>query len=167
MSTNLVPCACGQSEFIKADGSTYHTNCTQDTKRTFAPGHDARLKGFLIRAAVLGQKVRIGTKTLHPMEVANSHGFGYQVQAGIDNATSRAANKKTKPAAASKPRALASVKALPSKPKTFLEQAATAKVGRWVKHGMYDHDARTFTYTDAKGNVLTLHPDKFTNLELG
>ena len=47
-------CACGLYRYAaEVDGDKqghHYTNCYSTTGRTFAPGHDARLKGFLIEA---------------------------------------------------------------------------------------------------------------------
>jgi hypothetical protein len=62
--------------------------CRASTTRLFAPGHDAKLKGRLIRAGVADAMVTAtdadgNTAELAPMEVARLFGFARQVQAGI------------------------------------------------------------------------------------
>ena len=132
-------CTCSLIRIFAEDGTLTTTGCVATTKRTFAPGHDARMKGFLIRAGIAGHKVRIGAdgEERSAQAVADQFGFGNQVRDGIANGQARAlAPKKSRKA-----------KAEP-KPETV-----TAKVGRWVYEGVLDVHKVWFTYTDKKGTV--------------
>ena len=56
------------------------------TTRDFAPGHDAKLKGFLIRAGVANQEVSDNQGITAPAErMADRFGFGHMVRTGIAN----------------------------------------------------------------------------------
>lgn len=106
--------------------------CTATTARNFAPGHDARLKGHLIRIGRAGHLVATpeGTEVGH-MEAASRYGFARQVAAGA-----------TKPGRSTKVRKAAAA----PKPTKI-----TAKVGRWTYEGTTD--GNTFSYTDKRGNA--------------
>lgn len=104
--------------------------CTATTKRTFAPGHDARLKGHLIRIGRAGHLVHTpeGGTPQFPAVVAERFGFAHMVRDGIARTPKKAA-----------PKAPAKV---------------TAKVGRWLYEGTVTAGGRLFSYTDRKGNHL-------------
>lgn len=63
------------------------TGCPKTlTTRTFAPGHDAKLKGFLIRAGVDGHEVTDDQGISCTAEaMAGRYGFAHLVREGIDN----------------------------------------------------------------------------------
>jgi hypothetical protein len=88
------PTACLCSLMRREDGVT--TECNQGTAKRFAIGHDAKMKGFLIRAGVAGltvTNIRTGeTKTAQ--EVADEIGFSAQVARGIDLGLANLASKK-------------------------------------------------------------------------
>lgn len=139
--TNIHPCACGGFVAVAADGTEVRTNCNAVTKRTFAPGHDARLKGFLIRAGRENKLVRTpegGSEQL-PAKVADRFGFGHMVRDGIARPK---ATRKAKKVAAPAPRKV------------------VGKVGRWTYEGVVTAGGKIFTYTDRKG--ATLMAEKFT-----
>jgi len=138
MAATLAPCSCSLFAAVAADGTTTRTGCTATTRRTFAPGHDARLKGFLIRAGKAGHLVATpeGTQEF-PAKVADRFGFGYMVREGI--------------ARVAKPRKAAKVVA----PRTV-----RGKVGRWVYEGTVTANGGVFTYTDRQGRQLMA--EKFT-----
>lgn len=145
------PCACSTVIAFTENGEPRVTHCTATTKRIFAPGHDARLKGFLIRAGAEGHEVTFagsGRKTT-AQEMANGFGFGHMVADGIRAAKDRAFAKLMK--AATKKTAK---KATPAPTKV------TAKVGRWVYEGTVT--GGEFTYTDKRGNAVTTA--KFTKI---
>lgn len=131
-------CACSGFKAIDAAGRVVSTTgCTATTRRTFAPGHDARMKGFLIRAGREGNLVRTpeGGSDQLPAKVADRFGFAHMVRDGIARKAAKRVAKK---------------------------QAAkvTAKVGRWFYEGFVTEGGRLFSYTDAKGNSKTA--EKFT-----
>lgn len=140
-TASLVRCSCSLFVAIDAAGRETRLSCTATTRRTFAPGHDAKLKGFLIRAGRDGMHVReVGRGVAHdqhPTQVADRFGFGHMVRDGI--------------ARVAKPRKAAKVAA----PRTV-----RGKVGRWVYEGTVTAGGGIFTYTDRQGR--TLMAEKFT-----
>lgn len=141
MNATLAPCSCSRFVAIDAAGRETRTGCTATTRRTFAPGHDARLKGFLIRAGRDGLHVReVGRGVAHdqhPAQVAERFGFAQMVRDGI--------------ARVAKPRKAA---------KAVAPVTVTAKVGRWVYEGRVTAGGGIFSYTDRQGRNLMA--EKFT-----
>lgn len=111
-------------------------SCDGVTYRKFAPGHDARLKGFLIQAGRSGHqiKVRESGETVTPVEAASRYGFAHQVRAGVSR---------------SSPAEPATPKAAATSPDTLV-----ARVGRWSYRGRVkrENGRRVFVYRDRKGN---------------
>ncbi len=137
--TALKSCTCSLVVAFTEDGRELTTGCTATTKRTFAPGHDARLKGFLIRNGAEGNLVRVGDDVnTSAQAVANQFGFSGMVADGIAKAQARAIAKKA--------------------PKAKAPKKVTAKVGRWFYEGIVEGDE--FVYTDKRENVL--RATKFT-----
>lgn len=136
-TAQVEPTACTCSQFATEDGRT--TGCEAETKRLFAPGHDAKLKSFLIRMGAEGTEVIRTVDGIASPADASTHAakfaFGHMVAAGITRAEGKAAAKAER----------AAKKAAP--------KTVTAKVGRWTREGVVDGD--TFTYTDAKGATKT------------
>lgn len=190
-------CACGRFEAIlnpeinEADG-TYTadeertTQCGAKTLRTFAPGHDAKLKGLLIWAGSVGAEVREhqgGVDVVSDAErVAQDFGFQTQVIAGIAREQARIEVKKAKKLARDAARleraakktktngkkadeafaeALAEVKAEVAVDKPRLGESVKAKVGRWEYRGFVQGDR--FVYTDKSGTEKWA--DKYTIIE--
>ncbi|KOU97418.1 hypothetical protein ADK91_32830 [Streptomyces sp. XY511] len=144
--TSAEPTACTCSQY-EADGQT--TGCTATTARVFAPGHDAKLKGFLIRAGAAGVEVTrtdaAGHRTATSAEdAASPFIFANMVVAGIKRAQDKAVAKAARQAARA-------AKKVAAKVEPAVE--VTAKVGRWNRVGTVQGD--TFTYTDAKGATKT------------
>lgn len=87
------PCECSLFDAVPgnltekdlADGSypIEEIGCTATTKNTFAPGHDAKLKSFLIKQGFAGWDVRRSITVGTALGFADSYGFGSQVRAGI------------------------------------------------------------------------------------
>lgn len=138
-TTARVACACSLLRIFAEDGTLITTGCVETTRRTFAPGHDARMKGFLIRAGIAGHTVRIGAdgETRGAQAVANQFGFGYMVAEGIRKGAEREFRKTLREVAKKSPKA---------------PQKVTAKVGRWVYEGTVE--GAEFAYTDKRGNQL-------------
>jgi hypothetical protein len=155
--------------------------CRASTTRLFAPGHDAKLKGRLIRAGVADAMVTAtdadgNTAELAPMEVARLFGFARQVHAGIalgKDKEQAKAERKAKREAEREARQLrreaeqaarAEAKAAKaSKDAAFAAALAglaeeatpaliTAKVGRWLYTGTEQADG-TFVYEDKQGKT--------------
>lgn len=75
------------------------TGCTSTTVNTFAPGHDAKLKSFLIKSYLTYRgkcgREENGTRTERSaLDFAQSHGFSLQVAAGIQNEINRESKKR-------------------------------------------------------------------------
>ena len=87
----VVPCVC--ASFASATGET--TECEATTKATFAPGHDAKTKGLLLRAAIAGATVTdTRTNTVRTAaEVAAEFGFATLVADGVALHQAKAADK--------------------------------------------------------------------------
>lgn len=106
------PCACGGYEIeiwtgevpADADPNDYvkyiGTGCIAETARTFAPGHDAKLKSLLIQAGADGNGVRTesgGVASISDaMHWAEFYGFGHMVRNGIIRETERRAARNAK-----------------------------------------------------------------------
>ncbi|MFC7825621.1 hypothetical protein [Streptomyces sp. NPDC057375] len=136
------PTRCECSRYELEDGRT--TGCQAETKRLFAPGHDAKLKSFLIRAGAAGEMVTRVAEDGHRTSgqadsLAAKFTFGYMVKAGITRSRDKAAEK--------------AARAAQRKAKKTAPKKVTAKVGRWERTGTVEGD--TFTYTDAKGATKT------------
>lgn len=83
--TEINICACAKMGYW-LEGHVQHTGCDLKRRpgrgRTFLPGHDAKLKSFLIKAwghPMLGEYE-------HSIDAARQFGFSIQVAAGIDRA---------------------------------------------------------------------------------
>ncbi|RNL84759.1 hypothetical protein [Halostreptopolyspora alba] len=130
------PCTCSKY----ADATTGETTgCTKTTRRDFAPGHDAKLKGFLIRAGAAGHLVALAGAPDEPVqasEAASRFGFARHVASGISRAQAK------------------------QEQATADADTVRAKVGRWERTGHVEGD--TFTYTDRSGAARTT--TKFTLL---
>lgn len=92
-------CGC----YSVVDGSGVHTSCGRLVKGKFAPGHDAKLKGMLIRAAAAGEqfKTKDGTKVTSrdPLAFAKELGWEALIQKGIAVAKAKADRPKRAPGA--------------------------------------------------------------------
>lgn len=131
--TAIAPCACSLFVAVAANGTETTTGCTATTKRTFAPGHDARMKGFLIRAGRRGDLIRTpeGGSDQVAARVAERFGFAHMVREGI-----------------ARPKAVRKAAKAPA------PKVVTAKVGRWFYEGTVDARGN-FTYTQKNGKTHT------------
>jgi hypothetical protein len=154
-TTARVACTCSVVVAIAETGEKLTTGCTATTRRTFAPGHDARLKGFLIRAGIAGHTVRVGDDDAarDAQAVANQFGFGYMVAEGIRRGAEREFRKTLREVARS------------AKASHRTPAKVTAKVGRWTYEGVItdspEHGPQ-FTYTTRQGVQTTT--TKFTRV---
>jgi len=135
-SGELLPCQCKDY----ADAQTgERLECDRDTYRNFAPGHDARLKGFLIRVGRAGHKVKVmgSDEVVTPVKAASRYGFAEMVQDGVRRPEKRPA----RPFA-------------PGRRERPSETPQTARVGRWEYRGRLRRygDHQEFVYRDRKGN---------------
>lgn len=147
-------CTCSLVVAFTEDGRELTTGCHATTKRTFAPGHDARLKGFLIRNGAEGNLVRVGDDVnTSAQAVADQFGFGYMVAEGIKKAAERLFKATLRE----------TVKAAKKSHET--PKQVTCKVGRWTYEGVITDSPMhgpQFTYTTAKGVQTTT--TKFTRV---
>jgi len=158
--TEMKPCTCSLVvAFANDTDEVLTTGCTATTKRTFAPGHDARLKGFLIRAGIADQLVRIGDDVnTSPEAIAEQFGFAHMVRTGIKNGKDKAAAKEFAAL-------LRDVKKTAKASHETKRREVTCKVGRWTYEGFItDSPAHgpQFTYTSKAGVQTTT--TKFTRV---
>ncbi len=120
------PCQC--SMFANADTGE-RLECNKTTARQFAPGHDARLKGFLIKLGAQGVEVTRAEGGLSitgdAAKAAEGYGFAHMVASGIERAHAKAKEKAERAAA----RAAAKEKGTDS------SDTVRAKVGRVTYEG--------------------------------
>lgn len=95
------PCACSQYE-VRTDEGVTSTGCTAQTVRSFVPGHDAKLKSMLIKAAIAGQDVtRLATSeypesTLTARQAAEDFNFAGHIDKGVETHEKREAVRQEK-----------------------------------------------------------------------
>ncbi len=134
------------------------TGCTASTHRDFAPGHDARLKGFLIRAGAADMEVSEYSRKGHLQghwgaeNVANRFGFGPMVAEGIQRAKDKAIAKAARRNVGKAPVATEAAPVAEVAP-VVLAVPVTAKVGRWSYAGT-ELDGE-FTYKNKLGQTKT------------
>lgn len=117
------PCQCRRYVAISETGEILdRLACNKDTTNLFAQGHDARLKGFLIKHGAAGNRIQdlSGGTIKDAAFMSGGYGFHYMVVDGI-------ARRQQKVAPA----------------------LVTAKVGRWSYEGQVDGDK--FIYIDKQG----------------
>jgi hypothetical protein len=150
-TTQAEAVACTCSQFATEDGRT--TGCAAETKRLFAPGHDAKLKSFLIKAGAEGiEVIRTVDGIANPAD-ASTHAakfaFGHMVAAGITRAETKAAEKAERAAARAARKAAPKAKA-PAK--------ITAKVGRATFTGHMDGDHFVYEVKGKERRTLKFQP---------
>lgn len=124
--------------------------------RTFRQGHDARLKGILIRAGATDTGIVTITKGKAKVEtaaeMAKRFGFSAQVAAGIKQAAARAQVRAAKNKARADKKAAPKPKKdkAPAKGNQLIGQVFSIKVGRWDKEG---------EVVSVKGKTATLQYD--------
>lgn len=148
-------CTCSKIVAFTEDGTLRTTGCTATTTREFAPGHDAKLKGFLIRSGAEGYRVRVGNdgQMETAQSVAGRFAFGYMVIDGIKKAQDRAFQK------------LLAETVEQAEATHETPREVTAKVGRWTYEGVVTDSPNhgpQFTYTNRKGVQVTT--TKFTRV---
>ncbi|MEU3199457.1 hypothetical protein [Streptomyces sp. NPDC006996] len=139
----LKPCECAafdalpanltEADLERGDYEVFTTGCAATTKRQFAPGHDAKLKSFLIKHGAAGHDIRRNEGGVATSASADKHAaryaFAHMVTAGVKRAEAKAAEKAERTAAR------AAKKVAPKAPKKV-----TAKVGRATFIGHMDGD---------------------------
>lgn len=141
-----VPEGADPGEYVRHTG----TGCDQTTARTFAMGHDAKLKSLLIRAGASGLAVRRDdggvVVTGDALQMAAAYGFAAKVEHGIRLAGEKAARK------VEKDRAAAAEQQPQPKP-------VRIRVRRWVYDAVLAADGSA-TYTNPNGDVKVIPADK-------
>jgi len=140
-----VPEGADPGDYVRYTG----TGCDATTARTFAMGHDAKLKSLLIRAGVDGLAVRrdeggmVVTGDALQMAAAISPAIAAKVEHGIQLAAEKAARKaeREEPAAAPEPKPV------------------RIRVRRWVYDALLAADGSA-TYTNPNGDVKVIPADK-------
>lgn len=144
-------------DYVKYEG----TGCTQMTHRTYAPGHDAKLKSLLIKAGSAGLEVVFhgGGVNSHASaeKFAESLGFGHQVLAGIERAKAKQAEKKA---------AKKSAKPTAKAPRSQKQQKAASspvkiKIGRHFYDAVISPVTKDAAYVTAKGEAKTAPEGKY------
>ncbi len=113
-ATGATACECSKYEaFIPeqhteenlASGNydSFDTGCQATTKREFAPGHDAKLKSFLITHGAQGHEIRYGSTVAPVEDFAKQYTFGYMIIEGIAKAKDKMAARAERAAKKSKP----------------------------------------------------------------
>lgn len=109
------PCACSLYKVLVSEGEVIETHCTATTVRSFVPGHDAKLKSMLIKAAIAGHEVERtnddGTETfLTARQAAEDFNFASHIDKGVETHERREAEKAERKARADEKRAAAQAK---------------------------------------------------------
>lgn len=137
-ATGATACECSKYEAVigeqlteenLASGNyeTFSTGCVATTKREFAPGHDAKLKSFLITHGAQGHDIRFGITLGTAEQFAKQYTFGYMILEGIAKATEKANAKAEREAAR------AAKKNAPKGERKLAEGAGVVKVADVVK----------------------------------
>lgn len=150
-----------------------YVQCADETARKFAPGHDARLKGLLIRLHVAGEEyprlIGGSVVTTTPMAVAKEYGWGHYLTDAKDRHAAKVKAKQERVAArvaahVEKAKAKGESKPSTKSLESLLPQTKAAKKGFHpvrVKIGRWEYDATveaegvnslTVSYLDKKGN---------------
>lgn len=181
-----VACKCNTTQLsVDANGVPTFGPCGEQTSRDFAPGHDARLKGALIRLHVAGHAYKVkGQADQSPLDVAKTRQWGGYLTGAAEREGRRAEAKAKRGVAAEERKAeAAKVKAVrdaekaEAKATKAAEKAAAkpakatqaairtdvgGKVGVRIGRHVYTAtvtasapNAITVDYTDSKGNLKT------------
>lgn len=164
-ATTTNRCFCQSFEFGEFDGGnedavSYDTGCTQTTSRIFAQGHDAKLAGYLVRAEMAGEEIRMVeggvaiSSDAMGMARKVSDAFAAKVELLLSVARERVAKKEL--AKAKKVTKVAK--------KAVVELApieARIKVGRWSYDAQIDRATRTATYSAKLGGTKTVAEGKY------
>lgn len=109
-ATGATPCECSKFEaqiseqhteenLASGNYDTFSTGCTATTKREFAPGHDAKLKSFLIEHGAQDHLIVKGITHGTAESFAKQYTFGYMILEGIEKAKGKLAAKAERAAA--------------------------------------------------------------------
>lgn len=168
-------CFCQSFEFGEFDGEnesavSYDTQCSQSTTRVFAQGHDAKLAGFLVRAELSGEEIRVvrGGVAISgdALSMAGhvSEAFQAKVRAMLDAARRRIAKKALADATKAAKKSAKAVKAIEAPAPQPTTRLANIKVGRWVYTAKIQIATGEATYSDKQGKAKTVTSDKYTEV---
>lgn len=105
----FVPEQLTEDNVASGDYDIFSTGCTSDTKRLFAPGHDAKLKSFLIKQHLAGNEIRRNEGGMaistDAVTASDRYEFGHLVVAGITKGEAAAEAKASRKAAIATKRA--------------------------------------------------------------
>jgi hypothetical protein len=126
------------------------TGCNASTTRLFAQGHDAKLVSFLVAAELDNLEIALvgqGSSWGRAEDAARTISDALAIKAAnmIATAQAKAAKKANKPA-----RKATKVAAEPT------TREATIKRGRWTYAATIDTKTQWATYTDKKGNLVSV-----------
>ena len=157
-------CECSEWWYERDDEvhAQIETRCNRSIPgdRTFAQGHDAKLKSLLIEAGVLGVQVgrRIeGVTTWMSVDsAADRFGFSHQVYDGIQAGKAVVSKKRDRESA----RALRKTeKDIKKRKQEAAKGQPQIKVGRW-KYNVIEERENVYYYIDGKGNEQQIAKDK-------
>jgi hypothetical protein len=172
----MVQCLCQSFEFGEFDGEneaaiSYDTNCNQTTTKTFAQGHDAKLVGYLVRADLAGEEMRIvegGVAITFPgpVEAAGhvSEALAAKAQAQLDAARARIAKKAAREAAKTARKSAKAATAAEA-PRVVAPVESQIKVGRWTYTAMVNLVSGEAVFTAKSGVERTLGRGEYTLLD--
>lgn len=178
MATKTTRCFCQAFEFgtYGPDGSaesfeTYDTGCSQSTTRIFAQGHDAKLAGYLVRAEMSGEEIRIVeggmavTSDALGMARRVSEAFEAKVAAMLDAAKARLAKKELAEAKkAARKSAKKAVEAEQAEAPAPTHRDARIKVGRWTYDATIELATGQATYSKKLGGSVTVEQGAYSEV---
>lgn len=170
-------CFCQNFEFGEFDGNnedaiSYDTNCSQSTTRIFAQGHDAKLVGFLVRAELAGEEIRLtegGVAITFPGAVAAagrvSDALADKAQAQLDAARARVAKKELAEARRAARKSAKKAKATEAaEAPAPTHRDARIKVGRWTYDATIELATGQATYSKKLGGSVTVEAGQYSEV---
>lgn len=166
MTAKQTPCFCRSFEFGEFDGDnesaeSYNTGCNQSTTKVFAQGHDAKLAGFLVRAELAGEEIRMVeggvaiSSDARRMAAKVSEAFEAKVVALLDAARRRLAKKALNEAIKAARKSAKAVKAIEAAPVPTTREARI-KVGRWEYNATIEIATGRATHERKLGGTRTV-----------
>ncbi len=160
-------CVCAAFEFGTFEpnsDSDYGTECRRTTTNIFAQGHDAKLVGFLVRAELAGDEIRVNNNgVVHSFHGAVhaagtiSEALAAKAQYQLDAARARLAKKELREANKAARKSAKAVKVA----ETPKDRDARIKVGRWTYDAVIDGKTGWATYTKKSGDSVHVAPTNF------
>jgi hypothetical protein len=144
------PHACACSLYtVHTDEGDVTTECTAQTVRSFVPGHDAKLKSMLIKAAINGQEVTREATDQNPeavlsaREAAEDFNFAAHIDKGVETHEKREAAKAERKAASDAKKAeAADKKAVAEAEKKAVRDAKKAEAAAKREAAAADREAK-------------------------